>query len=236
VARPLVIAHRGARRRAPENTLEAFRLALELGADGVELDVHRTADDQLVVHHDAEARGTGVLARATLEAIRSSRPDIPTLDEALEACAGALVNIEIKNDPADADFDPGERSADLVVAALDRRGGGDVVIVSSFDLASIDRVHALDGSVPTGLLPNSGLSALDAVELCAARGHRAVHPYLRWWNRTRLGATTTRAHDLGLQVNVCTLNSPRRIRKVAGFGVDGVMTDVPDVALRALAE
>jgi glycerophosphoryl diester phosphodiesterase len=152
----------------------------------------------------------------------------------LDACAGVLVNIEIKNDPRDADFDPSEQAAQLVVARLDGRGRTDDVIVSSFNLATIDRVHALDAAVPTGLLPDEGLSPLEAVEVCAARGHSAVHPYLRPWARPRLGATTARAHDLGLRVNVCTLNSPGKIRRVAALGVDGVMTDVPDVALLAL--
>jgi glycerophosphoryl diester phosphodiesterase len=250
VASPRVLAHRGARRRAPENTLEAFRLALELGADGVELDVHRTADGELVVHHDATARSLGVLATRGFEEIRDARPDVPTLNEVLDACRGAWVNIEIKNDRRDADFDPDERAADLVVALLDRRGRGDEVIVSSFRLASIDRVRSLDGSVATGLLPEAGLSLRAVVELSAERGHTAVHPYFPLpflslpfggalpfgggGKRSRLGPATARAHDLGLQVNVCTLNQPRTIRRAAALGVDAIMTDVPDVALRAL--
>ena len=129
------------------------------------------------------------------------------------------MNIEIKNDRRDADFDPDEGAADLVVALLDRRGRRDEVIVSSFHLASIDRVRSLDASVPTGLLPEAGLSLRAVVELCAERGHAAVHPYFRCRSclpfgggrrGSRLGPATARAHDLGLQVNVCTLNHPAR--------------------------
>ena len=105
---PSVLAHRGANRMAPENTLQAFIAAGALGADGVELDVHRTADGALVVHHDAAARGLGVLAERPAAEIRTARPEIPTLEEALEACTGMLVNIEVKNLPGDADYDPAE--------------------------------------------------------------------------------------------------------------------------------
>ncbi len=72
---------------APENTLEAFVAARALGADGVELDVHRTADGALVVHHDADARGVGVLAERTEAEIRAARPEIPTLDRGARRCA-----------------------------------------------------------------------------------------------------------------------------------------------------
>ena len=88
---PVVLAHRGANRLEPENTLAAFRRALELGADGVELDVHRTADGGLVVHHDAVAPGVGLLAELTADAVRAAAPQIPTLAEALDVCAGRTV-------------------------------------------------------------------------------------------------------------------------------------------------
>src|SRR3989440_10064561 len=125
MAFPHVLAHRGARRVAPENTVEAFVAAGALGADGVELDVHRTADGALVVHHDADARGVGVLAERTEAEIGAARPEIPTLEEALDACAGMLVNIEVKNLPGDADYDPGGGVAGAGVALLagrERRG------------------------------------------------------------------------------------------------------------------
>ena len=101
-----VIAHRGASAAAPENTIEAFRLARELGADMVELDARRTADGQVVVHHDAtlpDGRTIVELARAELPA------SVPDLRDALAACEDMDVNIEIKNWPADPDFDPDEQ-------------------------------------------------------------------------------------------------------------------------------
>src|SRR4051794_30057455 len=105
--RPLVLGHRGASRDAPENTIEAFARAVAVGADGVELDVHRTADDVLVVHHDPELVGFGLVVDAPFHALRGARPDVPTLAETLDACAGMrLVNIEMKCAFWDADPDP----------------------------------------------------------------------------------------------------------------------------------
>ncbi len=90
---PRILAHRGASRVARENTVEAFVGAAALGADGVELDVHRSADGELVVHHDAEAPGLGVLAEHSVDDIRRVLPYVPTLAEVLDACAELLVNV-----------------------------------------------------------------------------------------------------------------------------------------------
>ena len=232
--RPLVLAHRGAREEAPENTLEAFNLALAQGADGVELDVHRTADGGLVVHHDADAAGVGVLATRALADIRAARPDIPTLDEVLDACAGSLVNVEIKNLPGDADYDPGDAAADLVVACADRRGSRDDVLVSSFNLATINRVRALSPTVPTGLLTMFGFDPVDALDVCVANRHTALHPFVGMLADGMAERVVARAHELDVQVNVWTVNDDDEIRRLAGAGVDSIMSDVPASALRAL--
>ena len=232
--RPLVLAHRGARRVAPENTVEAFARAMAMGADGVELDVHRTLDRAVVVHHDAEAGGVGVLADRALADIRAERPDIPTLAESLDACAGGLVNIEIKNLPGDADYDEEDRAAELVVAELERRGGRDDVLVSSFNLATIDRVRALDPAVPTALLTMLGFEPLDAVRVCADHGHVAYHPFVVAMDGAAAAIVTGSAHELGLRVNVWTINDAPEMQRLADAGVDGIVTDVPDLALEAL--
>ena len=103
----LVIAHRGASRAERENTGAAFRRAGEMGADGIELDVRRTADDRLVVHHDPVlADGRTIRSTAATEL----PGHVPTLDAAIGACEGMFVNIEIKNDPDEPDFDPTDGS------------------------------------------------------------------------------------------------------------------------------
>lgn len=235
MAAPLVLAHRGARTVAPENTIEAFTVALAQGADGVELDVHRTVDAGLVVHHDADASGLGVLADLGVEEIQRARPDIPTLAEVLDACRGALVNVEIKNMPGDADFDETHEAARLVVELLDQRGSADDVLVSSFNLASIDRVRELDATVPTGLLSMFGVDPFDALEVCVARGHGAFHPFIGILPAGAATAVAARAHALELRVNVWTVNDGDEIARLAAAGIDGVVTDVPDVARSVLS-
>jgi glycerophosphoryl diester phosphodiesterase len=235
VTAPRVLAHRGAARVAPENTVEAFVAAGALGADGVELDVHRTADGALVVHHDADARGVGVLAERLEAEIRAARPEIPTLAEALEACSGMLVNIEVKNLPGDADYDPTDGVAAAVVQLLTRRGRRDDVLVSSFNLESADRVRDLDGSIPTGFLTLVGMDPLHGVEVAHAHGHGAFHPDVRALAGDAAGATIARAHELGMRVNVWTVNGEDEMRRLATAGVDAIITDVPDVARRVLS-
>jgi glycerophosphoryl diester phosphodiesterase len=217
---------------APENTVEAFVAASALGADGVELDVHRTADGSLVVHHDADARGIGVLAERTEAEIRADRPEIPTLEEALGACAGMLVNIEVKNLPGDADYDPEEAVAGAVVELLAQRGRRDDVLVSSFNLASVDRVRELDGSIPTGSLTLVGMDPVDGVDIAHAHGHGAVNPDVRALGGEAAADTVARAHSFGMGVNVWTVNGEDEMRRLAAVGVDAIITDVPGVARR----
>ncbi|HEU5084103.1 MAG TPA: glycerophosphodiester phosphodiesterase [Acidimicrobiales bacterium] len=224
---PLVLGHRGASADAPENTLASFDLAREQGADGVELDVRRSADGRLVLHHDAALPDGRVVARTASADLPVS---VPTLAEALDTCAGLLVNVEIKNSPFDPDHDPERTLADDVVALLRARGGQDRVIVSSFDLATVDRVKELDGAVATGFLTFIDPLGPESVQLAVDRGHDAVHPH----EGTVDAAFVTFAHDLGLAVNVWTVDDADRIRTLAGFGVDGIVTNVPAQARAAL--
>ena len=228
----LVLAHRGARREAPENTLEAFAAARRHGADGVELDVHRTADDGLVVHHDADAAGFGVLAEHLLAEVRAALPSVPVLADVLEACRGLLVNVEIKNSPDDADHDPRCRASDLVVELLRERSGADDVIVSSFDLATLDRVRELGPDLRTGFL-SFGLDPFDVLELARSRGHSSIHPDA-WTLGPVAVDVVTRARGFGIAVNTWTVNEPETMVELADAGIGALITDVPDVALRAL--
>jgi glycerophosphoryl diester phosphodiesterase len=230
----LVLAHRGANRVEPENTLAAFRRALELGADGVELDVHRTADAGLVVHHDAVAPGVGLLAATPIEAIRLAAPRIPTLNEALDACAGRFVNVEIKNSPGDPDHDPTAATADHVVELLAARRGRDRVLVSSFDLPTIDRVRALDPTGATALLTARTTGLADVLALAHDRGHGALNPRAHALVARRADRLVERARELGMSLYVWTVNDTRQLRRLATAGVTGLITDVPDRARRAL--
>jgi glycerophosphoryl diester phosphodiesterase len=228
----LVLGHRGAPRQAPENTIAGFARALALGADGVELDVHRTRDRALVVRHDA-AGPPGVWADLTLAEIRHAVPEVPVLEEALDTCAGKLVNIEIKNSLADPDWDPQHHVAEMVVATLAARGHRDDVLVSSFDLASVDRVHVLAPSVATALLTFAG-DPLAALMTADEHGHTALHPKIDQLAGPAADDVVREAHARGIRVNVWTVNEPDEIRRLASAGVDAICTDVPDVALSAL--
>ncbi len=217
-----VIGHRGAPRAATENTLDAFRAAVALGADGIELDVRRTADHRLVVHHDAHlADGTAIvtLDRADLP------PHVPTLDEALDACAGAWVNLEIKNDPSEPDHDPTDLVAAATVELLVRRGEHRRWLISSFRLDTIDAVRRLDPRLDTAWLVVTPPD--DVVATLVERGHAALHP----WYELVDEALLRRHHAAGLAVNVWTCDDPVHLQRLLAIGIDGLCTNVPDVAV-----
>lgn len=222
----LVIAHRGASAQAPENTVAAFELAVRLGAEGIELDVRRTADDELVIHHDAHLPD-GRSVRATPAADLPEH--VPNLATALDACAGAFVNIEIKNDPREPDHDPSDWVATRVVDVLERRGLGPRWLISSFRLETVDACRHLAPGVRTAWL-TLGLDT-DIIATTLAHGHAIVHPWV-----ARLAQADLRAaHAAGLAVNTWTCDDPARITELLAWGIDGICTNVPDVALAARA-
>jgi glycerophosphoryl diester phosphodiesterase len=225
----LVLAHRGANREAQENTVAAFARAVDLGADGVELDVHRTADGELLVVHDAVGPW-GTIGSCRAAQVRAHAPFVPTLADALDVCADRLVNVEIKNRPGTAGFDGSDTVSALVVELLAARGWDDRVLVSSFWLESIDHVHRLAPSTPTGYLAFAG-DPLDMIGVAVARGHAAIHPGVHLLAGTRAVDVTGAAHRAGLQVNVWTVNEPSDLARLIDAGVDAVISDVPDVAL-----
>lgn len=226
----LVIAHRGASAAFGDNTLAAFEGAVAQRADGVELDVRRTADDRLALSHDDRLADGRLLVELEFEALPREIIDLPA---ALDACAPlALVNTEIKNWPDDADFDPTERLAEAVVRLLEERGELDSGrhLVSCFHLPTVDRVHALAPGLPTAWLLGMVDDPATLIDRAAAAGHVAVHPHHAFVDE----AFVARAHAAGLAVNTWTCDEPDRLRWLADLGVDGVVTNVPDVALAAL--
>lgn len=221
-----VYAHRGASAAEPENTIAAFRRAVAMGADGVELDVRRAAGGALVVHHDAHLPD----GRAIVGLTAADLPEhVPLLDAALDACAGVVVNVEIKNLQGDPDFDPDD---ELVRPVLDACRGHDVLI-SSFNLRTIDRCHRQEPDVPTAYLamvPPDREVAGRLVARCRRHGHSVLHPHH--------AGVTDHLLDLcrsqGIQVNTWTVDDPERMRALAALGVHGIVTNVPDVALATL--
>jgi glycerophosphoryl diester phosphodiesterase len=223
----LVIGHRGAPLVAAENSLASFRAAMAAGADGVELDVRRTADGGTAVVHDAhlpDGRPVVTLGRAEL-------PDaIADLDAALDACRGLrLVNVEIKNWPDDVDFDATLGFVDTVVALLVARPPEERerFVVSCFHLPSVDRVQELAPDLVTGWLIIGGD---DPVGQVVAHGHQALHPHHAFVTPELV----EQAHREEVAVNTWTCDDPDRIRWLDGIGVDAIVTNAPDVALAAL--
>ena len=226
----LVLAHRGANRVAPENTVPAMREAVDRGADGVELDVHRTADGVLVVRHDADTPA-GVVGALALDDLRVACPDVPTLAEVLDVCRGRLVDVEVK--------DPDPRATDALVALLAERvhdgpdDGPDDVLVSAFDWAVVERVQALAPHLPTGLL-SFGVPPDEVLVTAVRRRHTAVHPDVWTLTTIDVAAFVARAHEHGVQVNVWTVNDVEQVEVLRDAGVDAVITD--DAGLYAFGQ
>jgi glycerophosphoryl diester phosphodiesterase len=244
-----VVAHRGASLVEPENTVAAFLAAAAQGADGVELDVRRTADGRFAVHHDAHLPDGRALVDTLWADLPSGGPEsIADLDAALDACRGLkFVNIELKNWPDDVDFDPSLAFVDRAVDALLARPAAepDTYLVSCFHLPSIDRVRERAPELATAWLvigPGAPTMSGDPhvagaadpvgamVAETIAHGHGALHPHHAFVNE----ALVVAAHDAGLAVNTWTCDDPARIRWLADTGVDAIITNVPDVALTAL--
>lgn len=230
MVRPQIIAHRGASRVERENTLAAFRRAAEMGADAVELDVRRTLDGAPAIHHDAHL-GDGRLICAIPA---SELPDhVPLLPTALDACDGMWVNIEIKNWHEDPDHDPTDRIAATVMDHLATRGADDRWLISSFSRHTIDACRALRPSVRTAWL-TVGVADHEIERVArdlSVSGHWAYHPYEGTLTRECVEA----CHARGLEVNTWTCDDPARMSELRGWGVDGICTNVPDVALAARA-
>jgi glycerophosphoryl diester phosphodiesterase len=159
----LVVAHRGASARVPENTIAAFQAAVEEGADVVELDVRLTEDGIPVVLHDPDVTsttdGTGYVHQLTLAEVKRldaspgerERHEVPTLAEALEAIGGAGVNLEIKNLPGEPAFDsPREATLEAAVGILGEVRFEGPVLVSSFNWLTIERARELAPGVRVG--------------------------------------------------------------------------------------
>lgn len=225
-----VLAHRGASRVEHENTIAAFRRAADMGSHAAELDVRRTADGVLVVHHNPDL-ADGRLIRDTAS---TDLPDhVPTLDSALDACSPMWVNVEIKNDPSEPDFDPTEDIAEATVRCLQRRSEPSTNwLISSFRRETIDRCRLVDPSIPTAwLTPAVESEQMEPVlSSLSDSGHSALHPWVGLLTKDLVDA----CHRHGLAINTWTCDDPERMAELISWSVDGICTNVPDVALQVL--
>ena len=208
------------------NTLPSFPWLSRQGVDGVEMDVRLTADDEVVVVHDAVLDGQRVcdLGRASLP------PWIPDLADALDACAGMTAIVELKNFPQDDYFDPSQRLAQRVVELLAAREWADAVILSSFGWDALDVVRREAPHVTTAALMFAREPDPAQLAAAAAAGFVLAHPYDAMVD----AAFVEEADRLGLSLDVWMLEAaPDRYAELARLGIHGVITGQIAAALAA---
>ncbi|MFO7631868.1 MAG: glycerophosphodiester phosphodiesterase family protein [Caldilinea sp.] len=241
---PAIFAHRGARRVAPENTLPAFAIALEMGVAGIEFDVHLTADGHLVVIHDfavdKTTDGHGPIAGMTLADVRRldagshfapafAGAQIPLLEEVLDLVGNRCrLNIEIKSTDMYAND-----ASDGVAAIIGSRALYEQVLVSSFNPITLIKMRHLDAKIALGMLYDASMPLFQrkvwsGPPICpeAQHPHHALIDagYMEW----------ARALP-GVAVNTWTVNDVEEARRLAALGVDVIMSDVPDQIMTGLA-
>lgn len=240
---PLCFAHRGARAHAPENTLLAFSLAFDLGADAIECDVQRSRDGELVIIHDGTVDrttdGSGFVSEQALgellglDAGRRWRlaQRIPTLAETLALVweRGGTVNLEVKGESVEESvataqtLEPVLREQHL---AFRKR-----ILVSSFEHPALQLLKERLPWLRIGALFGTEWRRRDLIAPALALSAGAIHPALP----LTTPALIRRAHDAGLAVNVWTANRPTSIDRLIRWGVDGIFSDYPErvVIIRA---
>ncbi|MBC7998369.1 MAG: glycerophosphodiester phosphodiesterase [Leptolyngbya sp.] len=234
------VAHRGGRFWAPENTLVAFGKSLDIGVDGLELDVQRCASGELVVIHDElvnrTSNGVGLVETITFDELKRldagswwheeyedagetnyKGEKIPLLQDVLELVAGrAWINIELKNTPIEY---PGIE--DELIELLSDYEHRDKIIVSSFDHKLMYSLKEKNAGLSIALLADALL--LNVAQLAEQIGADYWHPC---FGSLRQEAVEE-AHEAGLKVNAWTINSPREWTMALDWGIDGVITDNP---------
>lgn len=242
---PLVLAHRGANKVAPQNTLPAFQKALDFCADGLETDVHLSMDGHIVICHnytiDETSNGTGRVDEMTLSQLKGfdfgsyfsdefKGVTLPTLPELLDLTKSMkLINIEIK---------PPQKDCDLVkkvVETIHKYGIVENSIVSCFDPECIRLVKKIDKNVKTGLLYEDDelgreIIAFGVAKYCKQLNADAAHPHRKLISHKEV----IDLHDLGIAVNPWTVNKEEEIVRFTQWGCDALISDVPDYCLKVL--
>ncbi len=225
----LVIAHRGASIAEKENTLAAVQRAVEDGATHIEIDVQRTSDGQILVAHDADmmrlARSPLVINRSTFDELRAITFDghqLPTLDEVIDVCKGkAILLVELKSYSG-----PSDKLVNETVAVLQRREMLSGAYVMSLKLNEVLAVQRLEPSLRVGFLTSAtlgDLSRLDVDFLAVSRSQAT-------------DALVAASHAQDRQVYVWTINQRADMIRMIDRGVDGIITDAPDLLAEVLAE
>jgi len=231
---PLIIAHRGASAVTRENTLDAFATAIEMGADAVEMDIRRTSDGVIVVHHDARIKKARLPIRKVTykQAAGSAKKlgyHLPTLDEVLTSCAGRIsVDLELKEAGHE------KSVCDLAFLYFERRH----VIFKSFQDRTVCSIKRQYPEAIAGLLLDVGsrvrrgqlgvgLRVTTRLERCDAD---FVGPHYSLARRRFI----ERMQRLNIPVLVWTVDNEKRAARLADYGVQGIITNEPDKIARVI--
>lgn len=230
--RPLIIGHRGSAGEAPENTLGSFALALEQGCDGIELDVHVTKDNQIVVCHDftleRTTNGKGWIYQMTAGEIRNldagswhsekyRGEKVPLLEEVFDLVPpGILINIEAKH------AYEGRMEA-LLLEFLRRINRFEHIVISSFDHKCVARIKRAEPEAQIGLLYAANLMSHAKYARSFDAEVHSLHP-----RHELLGAgDIAEAREHGLRTYPYTVNAEGDFKRLADAGVSGIITDYP---------
>lgn len=239
-----VISHRGANREAPQNTLPAFKKSIEIGVDGFETDIHLTADGVPVICHnytiDETSDGHGNVKEMTFEQLRThdfgsyfhekfKGTTLPSLEEFLSLCETAdieIMNIEIKP-PLDGNMEIVAKTIDAVKA----HGLFDKLLISSFDANVLVECKNVDPKCKTGYLyaPNKAHFYTNMIFGYVEYAKKIKADYLHPHFISVTKQYVKKLHKNGIKVNVWTVNKPETVKKLLEMGVDGIITDVPQM-------
>ncbi|MEZ4854291.1 glycerophosphodiester phosphodiesterase [Flavobacterium sp.] len=220
------IGHRGAKGYVVENTLASFQKAINLGVNGIELDVHCCASGELVVFHDFTldrlTNGTGAISNFSLSELKKIKIDndyeIPTLVEVLQLVnKKCFLNVELK----------GKQTAEPVFQLLlkymnEQNWQPTDFIVSSFQFDELKQFASFQSEIPLAILTQASVN--QAIEWAQQFNAKAIHPHFSLLTKENC----TKAKDFGLQINTWTVNEYAAIEYIKRFEIDGIISDFPD--------
>jgi glycerophosphoryl diester phosphodiesterase len=225
-----VYAHRGDRSRAPDNTIEAYLLAVEAGADGIELDVRRTHDGVLIMRHDDRDPAIGVFASLDFDVLRAMAPDVPTLREAMEAIPRhVFVNVEIKSDSSDAGFDTERLIVDETLAELRDYDDPARILLSSFDPMSMQRAGEVGPEFLRGQLVMTPVPLNIGLSFAREFKMDSVNPQFAHLKDDAAGLIAE-IRGADLHTVVWDVNTAEAVASIAAAGADVIITDDPGLA------
>jgi glycerophosphoryl diester phosphodiesterase len=222
----LKIGHRGARGHEPENTLIGFQKAIDLHVDRIELDVHLSSDDELMVIHDETVDrttdGKGFVNQFSLPELKRFRIEkehyIPTLSEVLNLIDQKCdINIELKS------YETADKVVDLIEKYVsEKKWNYNQFLVSSFDWNALQQVTLLNSKIPIGVLTETNLDL--AFAFAKFIKAKSIHPYFHLVTKEN----TAKMQKKGFQVFPWTVNEIEDIRKIKTYNVNGIISDFPD--------